>query len=163
MRPRVLEHRYGAEQQPRDQRDANGKRQHDRIERDLAQARQARRLEVDQQLDAAIRQRGAEDAADECDQQRLRHQLPRHLSRFGAKRETDGQLLLTRLGTHQEQVRDVRARNEEHESNGAEQNPQHGADVADHINVQRPHQRSKSRLIEHLLRETWRQRESLRQ
>ena len=84
-------------------------------------------------------------------EQRLRHQLPGHLPRFGAERQANRQLLLARLGAHQEQVGDVRARDEQHEADGAEQNPQHVADVADDIDVERTHQRSEPRIVEHLL------------
>ncbi len=163
VRPRVLQDRDRAEQQARDQRDTEREEQHDRIERDLVQARQLRRLQVDQQLNAAIRERDAEHAAEHGDRQRLRHQLPGDLPRFGAERETNRQLLLTRLGAHEKQVRDVRARHEQHESDGAKQDPQHAADVADDIDIERPHQRPEPCIVEHLLGEARRQRKPLGQ
>ena len=134
VRARVLDDRDRAKQQAGADRDRQREQQHDRIERDLVQPRQLRRLQVDEQLDAAVGERGADGAADQRDDQRLRHQLPGHAPGFGAEREADRQLLLPRLGAHQEQVGDVRARDQQHEADRAEQNPQHRADVADHIN-----------------------------
>ena len=63
------------------------------------------------------------------------------LPRFGAEREANRQFLLARLGAHEEQVRDVRAGDEQDEADGAEQNPQHVADVADDVDVERTDQR----------------------
>ena len=65
--------------------------------------------------------------------------------RFGAERQPDRQLLLARLGAHEEQVRDVGAGDDQHEPDCAKKNPQHAADVADDIDVQRTHERLRSR------------------
>ncbi len=102
-------------------------------------------------------------AAQHRDQQRLGHQLPGHAARFGAEREANRQFLLAGLGAHQEQVGDVRTRDQQHQSDGAEQNPQHGADVADDIDFERPHQRCEPRIVEHLLGKAGRQLEALGQ
>ena len=45
----------------------------------------------------------------------------------------DGELLLPRLGAHQEEVGDVRARDEQDDADRAEEHPQHAPDVADDV------------------------------
>ncbi len=97
------------------------------------------------------------------DQERLGHQLPGHLLRFGAERQPDRQLLLARFGAHEEEIGDIRARDEQDQGDRAEENPQHLADVADDIDVEWPDERAKPRLVEHLLGEALRQLEALRQ
>ena len=74
-----------------------------------------------------------------AEQQALGEQLPGDAARAGAERGMDRELLLPPFRADQEQVRDVRAGDEQHDADRAEQHPQHPADVADHVLRERPH------------------------
>ena len=77
VRPRVLDDRDRAEQQAGADRDRQREQQHDRIERDLVQPRQLRGLQIDEQLDAAVGQRGADGAAERSRPAATRTSTPR--------------------------------------------------------------------------------------
>jgi hypothetical protein len=72
-----------------------------------------------------------------------------------------GQLLLAALDTHEQQVRDVRAGDEQHEHDRAHEDPRDVADVAHEVLLERPQAGSEARLLEHLLVEAGRGREPL--
>ena len=80
----------------------------------------------------------------------LHQQLAGDPSRAGAERRAHRELLLPRLGADQQQVGDVRARDEQHHADRAHQHPQHALDVADEVVLQRPDVRRDARLLEHL-------------
>ena len=96
-----------------------------------------------------------------AEHQALREQLPRDAPPARAERGMNRQLLLPSLGAHQEQVGDVGARDQQHDADRAEQDPEHLADVADDVLRQRPDVRPDPRLLEHLPGEPGRQREAL--
>jgi hypothetical protein len=72
------------------------------------------------------------------------------------------QLLLPRFGSNQNQIRDVRARDQQDEADGAEEHPEHASDIADHIGRERPHIGPDLDVVEHLAREAGRHREPIR-
>ncbi len=65
-----------------------------------------------------------EHAATPCQQHALREQLADNPSAIGTHRRTDGQLALTPCRPREQQVGDVRTRDQEHERHGAEQHQQ---------------------------------------
>ena len=69
----------------------------------------------------------------------------------GAERFAQGQLGASRLAAHQQQVRDVRARDQKHETNRSEQRDQDRPGVADHHIFERAHHRR------HAARLVWRE------
>ena len=79
----------------------------------------------------------------------------------GAERGVNRQLLLPPFGAHEEQVRDVRARDQQHDPDRAEEHPQHAADVPDHVGRERTDVWPEPHLVEHLPGEAVRQREPL--
>ena len=58
-----------------------------------------------------------------------------------AKRGTDGDLLAAAFGADQEEVGNVGAGDKQDNDDGAHEDPQHVADVADHVAFQRMHAR----------------------
>ena len=94
------------------------------------------------------RQRGGEHEPDgEHDPERpsgqrqqdaLGEEDPRQAAAARAERGTDRQLLLARFGADEKQVRHVAAGHQQHDADGREQDPQHLADIADHVVGERP-------------------------
>ena len=84
----------------------------------------------------------AERAADDRQHHALGEQLADDAAARAAERGADRDLALAARGAHQQQVRDVRARDQQHEADGAEQHEQrlpHVADehLADRIDAER--------------------------
>ena len=67
----------------------------------------------------------------------LAHEGAQHLGSPGADGDAERQLALPSLGPDEEEVRDVRARDQEDEADRAEQDPERAAHVADDRLVQR--------------------------
>ena len=78
----------------------------------------------DERPDARIRQAEADDPAGEGKGQAFRQQFPGDAARARAERGVNGQLLLPRLGSHQEEIRDVRARDQQDEARHPEEDQQ---------------------------------------
>ena len=95
--------------------------------------RQVPRGQRHQQPQRAKRQAEPDDAAQDAERDAFEQQLTGNPSRAGAERGTNRQFLLPRLGSHEEQVRDVRARDEEDQPDRPHQDPQHRSHVADEI------------------------------
>ena len=101
-------------------------------------------------------------AADAAPSSRLSESSSHAMRRdAGAERGMDRELLLTPFGADQEEIRDVRAGDEQHDADRAEQHPEHPADVADHVLRERPHVRPDLRFLEHLLGEAGRHRKAI--
>ena len=58
---------------------------------------------------------------------------PHDASAAGAEHDADRELLLARLGPREQQVRDVRARDEQHRADRQQQHEQRRPDVAEHF------------------------------
>ena len=162
VRRRELQHRDQAEEESCEQRNREREEQDERIDADLSSTRQPVGRIGDQRADAGVGETEPDDAADERERQALRQELPGDPARARAERGVDRQLLLPRLGAHQEQVGDVRAGDQQDEPDRAEQHPQHPADVADDVDRQRPDVRPELHVLEHLPREARRHREPIR-
>jgi hypothetical protein len=76
-----------------------------------------------------IRDQESRSAAEQRQQQALREEMSGETPPGGAQREPHGKLPLTRGRTGQKQVRQVGARNQQHERDGAEQHERGGADI----------------------------------
>ena len=145
---------------PASQRYREREHEDDRIDRDLLEARQAVGSHLHEHSHGGPREPCPEHAAEHAERHALAQQLTRRLPPVRAERRADGQFLLPTFRAHQEQVRHVGARDEQHDAYHAEQHPQHRPDVADHVERERPHVRPELDLVEHLQREARRQRES---
>jgi hypothetical protein len=147
---RVLQHGNGTEEGAGDDRHDEREEDNRAIDRDFAQTRKMRRRNRRQHMEAAVGEAEAEHAAERAERQALRHQLARDASRSRADRRADRQLLLARIGAHEQQVRDVRAGDEQHHADRAHQHPEDAPDIADEILLQRTQRRTKMRVVEHL-------------
>ena len=78
-----------------------------------------------------VRQHQAEAGAGHAEHHRLGDQLPQQPGAPGAERRADSQLPVPRRPAREQQVRDVAAGDEQHETNRAEQHEQWPAHVAD--------------------------------
>ena len=81
----------------------------------------------------------AQRAADQRQQHIFGQQLPHDAAAGRAHRRADRDLAFSRGGPHEQQVRDVRAGDEQHEGDGANQHEQRRPDVADHPFLQQLH------------------------
>ena len=133
-----------AEEERRRQREHQRKDQHRRIERDLVQAGNAGGSDGRQHAQTSRREQQSQCAAQQPEHEALHQQLPRETSAAGAERRPDGELVMPVLRAHEHEVRDVRAGDHEHDPDRAHQHPQHVADVAHQLLLERPHQRCRS-------------------
>ena len=81
----------------------------------------------------------ANDSRQRRDDERLGHLRLNQLAASGADRAPNGEIALPSLGANHEQVRDVGARDQQHDSDGAEQDPERTGDRAEHLLLERPH------------------------
>jgi len=95
----------------------------------------------------------AEGAPRQREQETFEHQLTRDSTPARPERGSHGQLLLPPLRTDQEEVRDVRAGDQQHDAHRGEQDPQHRAHVADHVLGERTDPRAQPDVLEHSARE----------
>ena len=133
--PGVLERRNQAERHAGGDRDERGEGERPAVERDLIHAREIRRRERDEHAEPAPRQGEARDAAEDAERRALDQQFAHELGPAGAERRADRQLVLPAVGPHQQQVGDVRARDEQHQADRAHQHPQHRRDLSDHASA----------------------------
>ena len=150
MRSRVLENRDRAEQQARDNRHGEGEQQHGEIDRDVVEPRQVAWRKRDQRAHGGRRETQARGTAHQAEDDAFGEQLVGDASATGAERRAHRQLLLTSFGAHQQQVRHIRAGDQQHHADRAHQHPQHRSDVADQIVLQQAESRLQLRVIEHL-------------
>jgi hypothetical protein len=151
VRRRVLDDREEAEQDAGHEGRRQREGEDDGVEADLVQARQVRRLQGHEQPEEAVSEAEAEDAAEQAQRHALQQQLARDPSASGAERHAHGELLLPPLHAHQQEVRHVRAGDEQHEADRAHQHPEHVADVAHEVLLEGPQAGGDVRVLEQLL------------
>jgi hypothetical protein len=150
MRTGVLEDWNRTEEEARDDRDRQREYQHRRVDGDVIEPREVTGREGDEQTDRAERDGESGDTSDETEDDALGKQFVRDPSAARAKRRPDRQLLLAALRALEQQVRHVRAGDQQHEADGPHQYPQHRADVANDLSFQQPQVRLEPGLLEHL-------------
>ena len=79
----------------------------------------------------------AEQAAGEAERHAFGEQRARQPAAARAQRNADGELPPASLGPHEKQIRHVGAGDHQHDSDRAQENPQHAPHVADHVLRQR--------------------------
>ena len=89
--------------------------------------------------EARPRQQQPQRAAPEREHAALGHELPQQPPAAGANRSAHGELAVSRLRASEEKVREVRARDQEHEADGGLQHPDRAARRADDILLHRLH------------------------
>ena len=134
-----VQQRRHAEGEARDDRDGEGEQQHLPVERDLERSRDAVGVRGEHRAQAGEAQRRAERAADDGEQHALGQELPQQAPTARAERRADREFPLPRFGAREDQVRQVGAGDEQHESHRALQHPQRRADPAHHVGLQRRH------------------------
>ncbi len=150
LRTGVLEDRNRPEEQCRDERDRQRVKKRRHIDRDRIEPRNVRRRKRRQQAQRAVCEGQAEDAASHSEHEALEHQLARNLGAARTERGPNRQLLLSTLGANEQQVRDIRARDEQDDCERAHEDPEHLADVADELVFERPERGREPRFLEHL-------------
>ena len=101
----------------------------------------------DDQLHRRARHEESDDAAGDAQHRGLAQDLSKHPAATGPEREAHADLLPASDRPRQYQVRDVRARDEEHERDGAQENHQRRPDIGNQILVQRNDHRSPALVV----------------
>ena len=138
---RGADRRHEAEENPGEDRDAEGKEQDGWIEghaaSGFADSRKIPGADGQEQTDASESENEAEKAAGQRERQALGQQLADDLEATSAERGAGRELALSYRGAHQQEIRDVGARNEQHEADRAEQNQQRLPGIANDRFLQR--------------------------
>ena len=100
-------------------------------------ARQALGRQLNQRVDAELREQQSGGAADRREHDALGDQLANDAPAVAADRGAHRQLALARRGAHQQQVGDVRARDQQHEHHRAHQRHELRPHVGDQVFVHR--------------------------
>src|SRR5688572_20337864 len=135
------ERRNRTEHEAGEQRRARCERNGLPVERDFVQARKRCRAESAQYPERNESKRETQGAAEGRERDGLEQQAARDAPRARAERGTHGELACAALRANQQQVRDVRARDQQHDTDGAEYDPKHAADAAYDVLLQRPQRR----------------------
>ena len=125
-----------AEHDAGDEREREGEQQHGHVQRGFGRAWNLRRAQRDQRLDAPHADREPGRRAGERQDDPLGQQLRDDAAASRAKRRANGELAPPRRRAHQQQVRDVGARNQEQQDDARLQNEERRADVADELIAQ---------------------------
>ena len=127
----------------RHQTQHDSERPDDTIEPDFLETRQVHWPDGDEELDGRPREGESDRAARQRQQRALGQEIVRDRSVASAERSTHGSLPPSELGTDQEEIGDIRARDQEHETDRCQQDPQGHGDFADGRIQQRRHHRDK--------------------
>ena len=133
---RSRERRNQADEKSGRHRHSKREREHLRIESDLRGARDGGRRESDEDAHEPGRERDANDAAHDREDRAFREHLSNETPATRAERETDGHLSPAGRASCQARAGEIHARDEQHEGDGAEENAQIVAHVADEIALQ---------------------------
>ena len=121
--PRILEDRYQAEEHSRRQRHPQRKSYHREINRNLMDARQPCDFRCHQRPQAGIGKSQSERASGNAQQRAFEQQLSRQTRPVRPQGRANREFVLASIGPHQEQVRDIRTRDCQHDDHGAHQHP----------------------------------------
>ena len=125
---RALQRGQQPEEDPGANREGRGEQQHAPVEPDehavLTDARHSGCVDRQQRADAEHAEPESEDATHHRQRHALGEQLPDDAPAAGADGGSQGNFTLAGRGTHQQQVRDVGAGNEQHEGDGGAENEQ---------------------------------------
>src|SRR5271170_6050483 len=147
MHARIFKNRNRAKQQAGKHCNRKRKRQHRQINPNLMNPRQTRRRHRHQHLQRSISQRQSQQTPQQSQYHALKHQFYRNPSPPRAQRRAYRQLLPPPIHAHHQQIRHIRASNQQHHRDGSHQHPQHLANISHHILLQRPQVRRDPRLL----------------
>src|SRR5207237_2318630 len=114
-----VEERRHREYDAGEDRDHQREEQHFGIERNLGGARNAFRISGQHRTQSGETKRSASGAADEREKNPFSQELPQQPPLSGAERRADRELPLPRFRPREQQVREVRAGDQQHESDSA--------------------------------------------
>ena len=116
---------------------AEREREHPAVDGNLLDARHVGRQAADEQRHAPEREQETGGAADQAEHGAFGQELTDDAAAARAERVADGDLTLTRAGPREQQIRDVRAGDQQHEADRAEHHQQARAHVADDLVLKR--------------------------
>ena len=96
-------------------------------------ARQTAGPEQQERMCADGCEQNAEQTAGDCEDGAFGEALAYQASAAGAEGDTHGQFAITRDGTREHQAGDVDTGNQQYQTDGAQQQPESGLDVADQV------------------------------
>ncbi len=141
--PATAERGQTAEDKAGQKRDRCRKPEHRETQTNFGSSGKLERDALEQHHHASLRDREAEDAAGEAQQRAFREEPPQDLKPTCSERMPYRDLALSRVRADEEEVCDVGASDQEHEANGAQQDPQNLAHRPDqpvlHGHRIRPH------------------------
>ena len=105
-----------------------------------------------QEIDAVVGRGEAGQAAAGAEHETFGEKLLNHAQAAGAEGAAQRDLLGAAVRPHQHQVGEIRARDQQHQRDGAEEHQQRRAHVANHVFLQRPHQRAPVLVVVRILR-----------
>ena len=115
---RATQGRSQAEQEARQQRDGKSEDQHRRIKPDLLDARDIRQRQAFESLQAPECQQQSGAGARQGQQETLNQELSDNPERACPQTAADGDLAAARVGASQQQIGNVGARDQQHQSHG---------------------------------------------
>ena len=136
-----------AREKARDQSDPEREREHGTVHAGFGDQRHLVAEKRDDRVDARPGDDEAERAAREGHERRLGQQLPDDPGPVGAERRADRDLLAAGERSGEDEVGHVRARDEQHEADRAEQHPERPPHVADEVLVERDHRRAPALVV----------------
>ena len=128
-----MHQRRETKDQTGDDRHAEREGQDRRIDGHFGGARQAARINAQQSVDTNAREKQSEETADNREQHPLGHELPQQPAAPGTQRGPHRELAMARLRAREQQVGEIRARDQQHESNRGLQHPDRAAGAADDL------------------------------
>src|SRR5690348_1049131 len=134
-----MDRRRESKNNSRQQRDAERPQQHRHVQTNTLQADEIAWTDRDQRLDSEPGETQTEYTPEQRQQQALVQQLSRDAHAPRSERRPQRDLLFTRRRLRQEQVRDIRARDQQHESNRAQHQPERPPHVAEKLFAERQH------------------------
>ena len=139
--PRVLHRRNQPQNESREQRQRKGEGNGPCIQRNLRKPRQIRWTQRGQEPESCERNPHRQRPAHEAQRHALQQQLPRNPQPPCTQRRANRQLHLPRLRSHQQQIRQIGARDHQHQPDGCHHHPQNARYVPDHLLLERLHRR----------------------
>ena len=136
--------RQQAEQEAGGHRDREAEQQHGAIHRHFRQARQVPGTEADYETHGGPRERQRQQPAADTEHDALEQQRPREAPARLPQRGADRQLPRACFRADQKEVGDVRAGNQQEESDRAQQDPERRSDVAHDELARRAHERAQA-------------------
>ncbi len=136
IRPRGPPRRREPEEHGRGRREQEREERHAPVDAHLVEPRDGGRRQRHERARRPDGEREAERPAGERDHEALGQQLPHEAPAPGAERGAHGELGRPARRAHEQEARHVRARDEQHEADRAQEHPERPADVADDLPAQ---------------------------